>query len=80
MGEHVPEDLAAEITAMIARVTDCAAPGLGAESRFEDIDGWSSMAALSLMVGLEQDLPVKLDLRTFMSVQTVGELTSLVAS
>jgi acyl carrier protein len=79
MPDRVTENLGTEIGAMIARITDCEPSSIGAESRFDAIDGWSSMAALSLMVDLEQDLPIKLDLRRFMSVQTVGELTALVA-
>lgn len=64
---------------MIARITDSEPASIGAASRFDAIDGWSSLAALALMVDLEQDLPIKLDLRRFMSVPTVGELTALVA-
>ena len=31
------------------------------------------------MVNVEQDLPIKLDLRRFMSIRTVGELVALIA-
>jgi acyl carrier protein len=72
-------DLVTEIGAMIALVTDCEPASIGAASRLHDIEGWSSLAALSLMVTLEEDLPVKLDLRRLMSVVTVGELAALVA-
>lgn len=72
-------DLVTEIGAMIARITDLEPASIGAASRFDAIDGWSSLAALSLMVDLEQDMPIKLDLRRFMSVQTIGELAALVA-
>jgi acyl carrier protein len=72
-------DLVTEIGAMVARITDSEPASMGAASRFDAIDGWSSLAALSLMVSLEQDMPIKLDLRRFMSVLTIGELAALVA-
>ncbi|MEH0927115.1 acyl carrier protein [Micromonospora sp. CPCC 205558] len=72
-------DLTTQITEMIAPVADLDPSSLNPESRFEDIDDWSSLKALSLMVNVEQDLPVKLDLRRFMSVRTVGELVDLIA-
>lgn len=72
-------DLMTQLTEMIAPITDLDPAALTAESRFEDIDEWSSLKALSLMVNVEQDLPIKLDLRRFMSVRTVGELAALVA-
>jgi acyl carrier protein len=72
-------DLVTQLSAMIARVTDRDPTSVHADTRFDAIDGWSSLQALSLMVAIEQDLPVKLDLRPFMSVQTVGELAALVA-
>ncbi|MFF0723822.1 acyl carrier protein [Streptomyces sp. CMB-StM0423] len=72
-------ELMTQITEMIAPITGLDPDGLTAESRFEEIDEWSSLKALSLMVNLEQDLPIKLDLRRFMAVHTVGELAALVA-
>ena len=72
-------DLVTEIGVMVARITDSGPASMGAASRFDAIDGWSSLAALSLMVSLEQDMPIKLDLRRFMSVLTIGELAALVA-
>jgi acyl carrier protein len=72
-------DLVTQLSAMIVRVTDCDPAGLHADTRFDAVEGWSSLQALSLMVAIEQDLPVKLDLRPFMAVQTVGELAALVA-
>lgn len=72
-------DLLTQITEMIAPITDLDPAGLTAESTFEDIDEWSSLKALSLMVNVEQDLPVRLDLRRFVSVRTVGELVALIA-
>ncbi|MFG1811838.1 acyl carrier protein [Streptomyces sp. NPDC049040] len=72
-------DLTTRITGMIAPITGLDPADLTAGSRFEDIDEWSSLKALSLMVDLEQELPIKLDLRRFMSVRTVGELVALVA-
>ncbi|MFC4147949.1 acyl carrier protein [Micromonospora mangrovi] len=72
-------DLMTHVTEMIAQVADLDPAALTAESRFEDIDEWSSLKALSLMVDVEQELPIKLDLRRFMSVRTVGELVALIA-
>jgi acyl carrier protein len=72
-------DLAAQITAMVASITDLDPADLTAESRFEDIEDWSSLKALALMVDVEQDLPIKLDLRRFMAVRTLGELNALIA-
>ncbi len=71
-------DLLTELSTMIAGLTDCDPTGLRAESRFDAIDGWSSMQALTLMVSLEETWPIKLDLRRLMAVQTVGELADLV--
>lgn len=71
-------DLLTELSTMIAGLTDSDPTSLRADSRFDAIDGWSSMQALTLMIHLEETWPIKLDLRRLMAVQTVGELADLV--
>jgi len=48
--------------------------------RFSDLAGWSSITALDLLVSLETRLEIQLDLRCFLTCETVGELTALVGA
>lgn len=72
-------ELTTRIAALIGRVVTVEADELTESTRFDAIEGWSSVAALALMVELEEQWPLALDLRAFMAVQTVGELVELVA-
>ena len=44
------------------------------DTRFRDLDGWCSLQAFGLLVLLENELGVRLDVETFRSIETVGEL------
>lgn len=72
-------DLTTPTATLIGRVVTVDPSELTDASRFDEIDGWSSVAALALMVELEDRWPLALDLRAFMAVQTVGELVELVS-
>ncbi len=44
------------------------------DTRFRELDGWCSLQAFGLLVLLENELGVRLDVETFRSIETVGEL------
>lgn len=73
-------DLTRTVTELITRVVAVDQGRLEAHTRFVEIDGWSSVAALALMVEVEEEWPLKLDMRQFMAVQTIGELVELVGA
>ena len=43
-------------------------------TRFREQDGWCSLQAFGLLVMLENELGVHMDIETFQSIETVGEL------
>lgn len=43
-------------------------------TRFREQDGWCSLQAFGLLVMLENELGVRMDIETFQSIETVGEL------
>ena len=44
------------------------------DTRFRELDGWCSLQAFGLLVMLENELGVRMDIETFQSIETVGEL------
>jgi acyl carrier protein len=72
-------DVFAAVADLIGHMTDVPVEEISVESRFEDLDNWTSFAALRLLTGVEERLGVRLDLRGYLAVQHVGELVSLVA-
>ena len=44
------------------------------ETRFRDVDGWSSLMAFGILVTLENDYGRRMDLDEFASMATIGDL------
>ena len=44
------------------------------DTRFRDLDGWCSLQAFGLLVFMENELGVRMDIDTFRTKETVGEL------
>ncbi len=44
------------------------------DTRFRELDGWCSLQAFGLLVMLENEMGVRMDIDTFQSIETVGEL------
>ncbi|MER7466110.1 acyl carrier protein [Streptomyces sp. NPDC097981] len=59
---------------LVARVARHPAEELSADTRFETIGRWGSLAAMRLLATVEQTYGVQLDLRAYMRFATVGEL------
>lgn len=53
---------------------------LTAETRFRDLDGWSSMVALCVMAMCDEEYDVKLKADEMRSANTIGELFETVKS
>ena len=47
---------------------------VGPETRFRDVDGWSSLMAFGILVTLENDYGRRMDLNEFASMETIGDL------
>ncbi|KAA2257091.1 acyl carrier protein [Solihabitans fulvus] len=65
------------VVAVVADVLDMSEDDLHPDTEFSSLEDWDSMAALELLMQLESQLKVKLDLREFHTVRTVGELAAL---
>lgn len=75
---HVPTPTH-DLIHIIADVTDLPVPAVTPGSRFADLGGWSSLVALRLLTAVEQHFGISLDLRAYLDVETVGELSAMVA-
>ena len=69
-----------EVQRCICEVLDCETAELLPEAALENISGWDSMNALRLLAALEAQFGVRLDLRTYAALETVGQLYEMVAS
>ena len=70
-------DLETELRAMVEMVAD---QPVDVTDRFADLENWTSLGALRLLAMIEQRLAVTLDLRDYISIQTVGGLVEAVAT
>jgi len=65
---------------LVEQITDVPVEEIGAASRFETLDNWTSLAALRLLTGVEDRFGVRLDLRAYFAANRVGELASLISA
>jgi acyl carrier protein len=68
------------LTQLIAEVCDLPAAGVGPDDRFADLGNWGSMTALRLLTAIEEAFGIHLDLRRYLAMETVRELTELVTA
>lgn len=72
-------DLFTTVAGLIEQVADIPAEEISPDVRFASLSHWTSLEALRLLSALEDDLGVRLDLRTYLAVTAVGELVDLIA-
>lgn len=59
----------------LARIAECLdRPSVGADCRFRETEGWSSLTAFSILVTLEQDFGRRMTVDELMGLETVGDL------
>ncbi|MFE4716785.1 acyl carrier protein [Streptomyces sp. NPDC056728] len=69
-----------ELVRVISAVTDAPAGTLTGASRFDELDNWSSLAALRLLTAVEDAFGVRLNLRTYLATETVDGLARMIAT
>lgn len=67
-------DVMTDLRPLIARVTDVDADAIAPGSRFEGLGNWGSLAAMRLLSAVEKTFAVRMDLRRYTRIETVGEL------
>ncbi|MEV0074653.1 MULTISPECIES: acyl carrier protein [unclassified Amycolatopsis] len=73
-------DIGPELARLIAAVTDAPVADVTPERPFTDLAGWSSHTALRLFTAVEDTFGVRLDLKTYLTTETVGALAELTAA
>jgi acyl carrier protein len=73
-------ETATRLHTLIADQCDVPAAGITPGTYFTDLPGWSSLAALRLLGAVEESFGIRLDLRRYLALATVGELTGTVAA
>ncbi|MFD3559253.1 acyl carrier protein [Streptomyces sp. NPDC058686] len=68
----------AELVRVISDVTDAPASTLTGASRFDELDNWSSLAALRLLTAVEDAFGVRLNLRAYLATETVDGLARMI--
>ena len=58
----------------IENITEESADSLSHQTRFDSLGNWSSLAQIQLLTKVEDAFKVNLDLRKYLSIQTLGEL------
>ena len=62
----------------LARLSDVLETPVTLETRFRDVDNWSSLMGFGILVTLENDFGRRMTVNEFLTYQTVGDLwTSL---
>jgi acyl carrier protein len=69
-----------ELRRNVADVLGCDPAEVMPSRRLDELKGWDSMNALRLMTSLEADYGIRLDLRAYVTIDTVGALWALVRS
>jgi acyl carrier protein len=69
-----------ELVEVISAVTDAPAGTLSGSSRFDELDNWSSLAALRLLTAVEDAFGVRLNLRAYLATETVDGLARMIAT
>ncbi|MEU7114576.1 acyl carrier protein [Streptomyces sp. NPDC046182] len=72
-------DVMSTLQPLVARVAQIPADGIAPDSRFDGLGSWGSLAAMRLLAAVEQTYGVQLDLRSYMRLDTVGELAEEIA-
>jgi acyl carrier protein len=72
-------DVLDRLTRLVAQVSDDAAELIGRDTRFDGLGRWGSLAAMRLLASVEREFRVKMDLRRYVALQTVGELADEIA-
>lgn len=62
---------------VLAEVLEVPADTLTADTALGEMENWDSMAALETLTQLESRLGIRLDLRSYHTVRTVGDLVAL---
>ena len=71
-------DVANVLRTLVARAVDAPVERVEDGARFEQLGNWSSLAALRLLASVEDRFRVSLDLRHYLAIETVAELTEAV--
>ncbi|WP_326664974.1 acyl carrier protein [Streptomyces sp. NBC_00385] len=69
-------DVMTTLPALVARVARHPVDEIDADSRFAGLGRWGSMVAVRLLANIEQTYEVRLDLRHYLRIETVGELAA----
>lgn len=73
----VVSDNADVVIGVLAEVLEVPADTLTADTALSDEENWDSMAALETLTQLESRLGIRLDLRSYHTARTVGDLVEL---
>jgi acyl carrier protein len=73
-------ETATRLHTLIADQCDVPAAGLTLGTFFTDLPGWSSLTALRLLGDVEETFGIRLDLRRYLAITTVGELIATVTA
>lgn len=73
-------DPIADLIVLVQRAAAAGPPTITATTRFETLDGWTSLAALRLLTAVEEWFGVRLDLRTYFSASRLDELSSMITA
>ncbi|WP_316524243.1 acyl carrier protein [Kitasatospora brasiliensis] len=72
-------DVMSTLRPLVARVAQHPADDITADSNFKRFASWGSLAAMRLLANVEQTYHVQLDLRSYMKLETVGQLATEIA-
>ncbi|MEU6431030.1 phosphopantetheine-binding protein [Microbispora sp. NPDC046973] len=72
-------ELPGDLVRIVADVTDLRPDVISLASRFNELGGWSSLAALRLLAAVEEHFQIRLDLRRYLRLDTVGALSDMIA-
>lgn len=67
-----------QITAIVRDVLDADAIELGLDTRPREIEGWDSLANVTIVFSVEESLDVRLGTEALVGLETVGDLVSAV--
>jgi acyl carrier protein len=73
----VVSDKSDVVIGVLAEVLEVPADTLTDDTALADQENWDSMAALETLTQLESRLGIRLDLRSYHTVRTVGDLVEL---
>lgn len=71
-------DVTGTLVGLVERVIE--KPDISPASKFQGLDNWTSLAALRLLTDIENAFGVQLDLRAYLAVTDVGQLSDLVST